>query len=141
LILKARRGGPILLLVVIALPAMGRVFLGANMARPDLFLHTLNLLRGGEAQAELSERLDELIQACADTGKPGTLALTLKVKPNGKSGQYVLTDQIAAKTPQYPRADTLLFEDADGNLTREDPRQKKLELKSAPLPELRSKAQ
>ncbi len=111
------------------------------MARPDLFSHTLNLLRGGEAQAELSERLDELIQACADTGKPGTLALTLKVKPNGKSGQYVLTDQIAAKTPQYPRADTLLFEDADGNLTREDPRQKKLELKSAPLPELRSKAQ
>lgn len=36
------------------------------MARPDLFTHTLNLLRGGEAQAELSEQLDHLITACAE---------------------------------------------------------------------------
>lgn len=110
------------------------------MARPDLFTHTLNLLRGGEAQADLSEQLDALITACADTGKLGQLTMTIKVKPNGKSGQYIIADTIAVKTPHYQRADTLLFEDMDGNLTREDPRQKKLELKSAPTPEL-SKAQ
>lgn len=109
----------------------------SEIARPDLFTHTLNLLRSGEAQAELSEQLDALITACADTGKLGQLTLTIKVKPNGKSGQYIIADTIAVKTPRYQRADTLLFEDMDGNLTREDPRQKKLELKSAPTPELR----
>ena len=107
------------------------------MARPDLFTHAVQLLRGGEAQLELSEQLSKLIETCAETGLLGQIVLTIKVKPNGRNGQYILTDSIAVKSPKFQRADTILFEDADGNLTREDPRQQKMELRVPPVPELR----
>ncbi len=104
--------------------------------RPDHFVTTINHLRGGEAQADLSEALEALCEACEETGKPGTLILEIKVKSNGRSGQFVITDKMTLKAPELAKGDTLLFTDEYGNLQREDPRKKKLELKHVPAPSM-----
>lgn len=53
-------------------------------ARP--FLDTLIALRFGKLHDELTEAPNELTNACTETGKGGTLTLSIKLKP-GRAGQ------------------------------------------------------
>lgn len=57
------------------------------------FIDTLTALRYGELHDELSEKLNELVAACADTGKAGTLTLTLKLKPS-KGAALEISDEL-----------------------------------------------
>lgn len=92
-------------------------------ARP--FVDTLNTLRFGQLHDELSVELNKLTAQCAETGRAGTLTLTLKLKP-GKAGQVEVIDDIKVKTPTYDRGTTLMFVSPENNLQREDPRQMSL---------------
>lgn len=97
-------------------------------ARPDLWNFTVAQLRGGITQEELSEKLAEAVQMARETGKPAEVTLKLTVKPVG-DGQYELRDKVTAKIPELARGMTLMFGTPDGNLMRDDPRQKKLDLR------------
>ena len=96
------------------------------MSRP--FGDILGELAGGTTYATLTESLEEIVVKVRETGKSGTLTLTLTVKANGKSG-ITVTDKVTAKVPQDPRGDTLFFSDQDGGLHRQDPNQKDLPLR------------
>lgn len=97
--------------------------------RQDLFAYTVAQLRAGMTQEELSEQLNECVQQASASGKSAKLTLELTIKPQGASGQYILTDKITAKLPKSDREATLMFGTPEGNLTREDPRQTKLPLR------------
>lgn len=103
------------------------------MARPDLYVATINQLRYGAAAEELSEKLAECVDRASSTGKTAELTLVIKIKPQGASGQYFLTDEIKQKLPSLPKEQTIFFGTPEGNLTREDPRQQKLPLVSVAL--------
>ena len=90
------------------------------------FTDTLNALRFGTLNDDLSESLHELTERCANTGKSGTLTLQLTLKP-GKGGQIEVIDDIKVKLPKEEKGTTLMFATPEGNLTREDPRQLKLD--------------
>ena len=98
--------------------------------RQDLFTYTINELRYGEAQHDLTQALHECVQAARLTGKAATLTLTLKVEPEG-DGQYRLRDDIRTRLPKVAES-TLMFGTPDGNLTRHDPRQRDMDLKIVP---------
>ncbi len=99
--------------------------------RQDLFLHTVSQLRGGRTQEELSKQLNEIVNACRDTGKVGEITLKIKVKPDrGDTGQYFLEDKVVQKLPEFERGKTLMFGTPDGNLQRTDPNQHELPLRS-----------
>lgn len=98
------------------------------MARPDLYVATINQLRYGAAAEELSEKLAECVDRASSTGKTAELTLVIKIKPQGASGQYFLTDEIKQKLPILPKEQSIFFGTPEGNLTREDPRQQKLPL-------------
>jgi len=98
------------------------------MARPDLYVATINQLRYGAAAEELSEKLAECVDRASSTGKTAELTLVIKIKPQGASGQYFLTDEIKQKLPSLPKEQSIFFGTPEGNLTREDPRQQKLPL-------------
>lgn len=93
-------------------------------ARP--FTDLLTALRFGELHEELTDKLNELVTTCTDTGKAGTLTLTLKLKPS-KGGAIEISDDVKTKLPSFEHASTLMFPTPEGNLQREDPRQLKLE--------------
>lgn len=94
----------------------------------DGFIRLINTHRGGALADELSRMLHNCTTAARDTGKMAEITLTLKLKPTGSTGtQLTITDNLKPKIPQPDRDMTLMFIDADGNLTRRDPRQSELD--------------
>lgn len=88
------------------------------------FAEVLLDLNAGRTHAELSELLHELTQAVTDTGRKGTLTLTIQVgQMKNTGGTLIVSDRVALKKPQVDRVDSIFFTDNDGNLSRKDPRQ------------------
>ena len=85
-------------------------------------------LAGGTTVVELNEALSAVVQAVRETGKVGSLSLSLKVKPNGAAG-VIVEDEIKVRVPQVPRGETVFFATGDGSLVRSDPRQAELALR------------
>lgn len=97
--------------------------------RQDLFTHAVASLRSGRTQQEASEKLNELVNICRDTGKAGKLTLEIAINPDkGLNGQYFISDKITVKKPEFPRGQTILYGTADGNLQINDPNQTELDL-------------
>ena len=81
-------------------------------------------IRSGRAVDDASEALAQLVRACLDTDKPGTLTLTLTVKPEGKdSGTVQVGCTIKTKEPRVGIPTATFFASVDGDLTRENPDQ------------------
>lgn len=95
---------------------------------PKPFREWLDEQRRGATHFELSEMLCEVVTAVAETGKKGSVTLKINVAPSG-DGMVVVTDEVNAKTPEPDRSASLYFYDDYGRLSREDPRQQKLDLR------------
>jgi len=98
------------------------------VAREKRFTDTLTELRAGETQDELTAHLRDLVLRVRETGRPGSITLTLKVKNASKGAgvALIIQDDIKVKLPVSEKGDTFLFADADGQLQRHDPRQPRL---------------
>ncbi|MGH8867104.1 MAG: hypothetical protein ACRDYU_03800 [Actinomycetes bacterium] len=84
----------------------------------------------GHTHGELGEGLHDLIARVQDTGKKGSLTLTVVVEPmKGDTSTLVVTDEIKLRLPEHDRKGSVFFTDRDGNLTRHDPRQLHLPLR------------
>jgi hypothetical protein len=85
----------------------------------------LREIRKGRAVDLASQRFAELIQAVDETGKPGELTITLKVKPEkGGGSQKTIIPVIKVKCPELDLAEGVFFSDENGDLHRSDPAQK-----------------
>lgn len=93
------------------------------------FSDTLRDLRYGETLDELSEALNALVAQCMASGKPGELRLTLKLKPS-TSGAMEITDVVTLTPPKPTRGSSLFFATPENNLTRNNPRQTDLDLRT-----------
>lgn len=100
--------------------------------RPDLFHHVMTHQRTGLAAEELSAELAKAVAQARLTGKKATLTLTLTIEPQGQSGQYFVRDAIKTRLPELAKETTLFFGTPEGNLTRSDPRQAELNIRSVP---------
>ena len=100
--------------------------------RQDLFTHVINNLRYGAAQEELSEALNNCVNRSRETGKQSVLTLTIKIKPNGSTGQYHLSEEVKSNLPSLDKGETIMFGTPEGNLQREDPAQTSLDLQPVP---------
>lgn len=98
-----------------------------SKARP--FIDTLRDLEAGHLLDELTEEQHQLLDAIRLTGKGGELTLKLAYKPDG-AGQMTIKADIKAKAPVLSRGTSLFFLTPEGNLTRKDPRQQEMQLRS-----------
>jgi hypothetical protein len=79
---------------------------------------------GGKTHEELSEALYDLVARVRDTGKKGSVSLTVNVAPlKGDIDVLVVADEIKLRLPEHDRKASLFYPDKDGNLTRRDPNQ------------------
>ncbi len=94
------------------------------------FTDVIRDINGGKFSEELSDSLSDWVAACLATGKPGTMTLTLKLKP-GKGGSTVLTVELECKVkePDFERPSTFFFIANGNTLVTENPEQKKLPFK------------
>ena len=94
-----------------------------RQAFADFLAHSAPFL--GE---EATEALNDLVHATTETGKTGSLTLTIKMKPiGGKAGQMELETDVKAKLPAPTKGKTILLTTTDNNLQRQDPRQQTLD--------------
>lgn len=99
----------------------------SNKARP--FIDTLRDLEAGHLLDELSATQHSLVDAIRLAGKGGELTIKLTYKPDG-SGQMTIKADVKAKEPVLSRGTSLFFLTPEGNLTRKDPRQQEIPLRS-----------
>ncbi|WP_404285408.1 hypothetical protein [Glutamicibacter arilaitensis] len=85
------------------------------------------LTEQGRTHDELTETLHELIEQVTETGKAGSVTLTIKVEPDKKAeGVYRISDNVTTKIPQHDRPSRIYYKDKAGNLSRNDPNQEAL---------------
>lgn len=94
---------------------------------------------GGRTHEELTDALAEVVAAVRDTGKKGTLTLTINVTPlkNG-GGALTVTDTVKKGVPVHDRRASIFYATDSGSLTRDDPQQPTFEgLQEVPSPVVR----
>ncbi len=98
-----------------------------------LFTDIFRDLERGQLAEELTNELANLVQEVVTLGKVGKLQINLDVAPNGM-GACNIKAGYKTTSPKPDRAQTMMFHDAEGNLTREDPRQREMTFKEVETP-------
>lgn len=96
-----------------------------NQVEPRPFADWLREQRAGTLEAELSQHLQELVEAVIQHGKAGELRLTVKVKPvKGQFATVFVSDEVKVTAPEGDRPESVWFVDGRNYaLVRNDPRQ------------------
>lgn len=95
------------------------------------------MLEDGELDHDLSLELEQLVEAMNEEaansggGAKGTITLSLAFKM--KDGVIDIVPDTSVKRPKKARARTVFWSDAQNNLTRQNPRQQELPLRTVPL--------
>lgn len=91
----------------------------------------MTYLNKGTLNDELTEVLADVVKAVRETGKAGSLTLTLKVSMFNKADENIvkISPSVSSKIPEGERAETIMWSTADGDLLRNDPHQPINELK------------
>jgi len=78
------------------------------MAKP--LMEVLGQIRGGAAINDAAKDFVELCQRVRDTGKPGSITLTIKVNPDKNDPDvYEVTPDVTVKLPKVARAKGLFY--------------------------------
>jgi hypothetical protein len=91
---------------------------------------TLRILQGGLFLDACSDQLAEAVKAVDETGKAGRLTITLELKKSG--GALAISAKVTSKTPAPKPDEDLLWPTVEGNLSLENPHQRKLALQFPP---------
>lgn len=98
---------------------------------PDVrpFTQFLHEQRRGALHDDLGQALADVCAAAVEHGKPGTVTLTLKIKPSG-DGMVQIVDAVTAKTPVGEKAPSMFWVDGRGNVMRSNPAQAELPIRA-----------
>lgn len=94
-----------------------------------LITDVLRDIRKGRPVEEATAALADVVRTVDETGKDGSVTITIKVKPAKHGGpEKTLIAEVKAKKPIAEIPPAVFFSDADGDLHRYDPRQEEMEL-------------
>jgi hypothetical protein len=99
---------------------------------------TLRLLHGGLFLDECSDKMAGIVRSVDDTGKAGRLTITLEVKK--VSGALSVTAKVTDKVPERAPDADLFYPTVEGNLSVDNPNQRKLDLRPVDVPNAAPKA-
>lgn len=85
----------------------------------------LSQVRGGYALVVAGQKLEDLITAVVDTGKKGSVTLTIDVSPDKNDESIIhIQPSIKAKIPEKGLTEGVFFwDEKNGKLSQSDPRQ------------------
>ena len=86
----------------------------------------------GHGHRRASTSLQDVVNAVVETGKKGSVTVTVSVEPmkSADDGTLMLTVTVAEKIPSEPVKAAIFYADDEGNLTRTDPRQAAFDFQS-----------
>lgn len=97
------------------------------MPRP--ITDTLRMLQQGVFIDQCSDLMAGVVKSVDETGKPGKLTITLDVKKVG--GAVSVLAKVTDKTPEKSPDPDLFYATVEGNLSVDNPNQRKLDLRMA----------
>jgi hypothetical protein len=88
-------------------------------------VENLRLLNKGKLLDQLSEKMRNVLIACKEHMKAGTvnLQITFSPEPKSEGAQIFVSAKIDSKAPSATPKKSLFFMDDDGKLVRNDPNQ------------------
>ena len=89
---------------------------------------TLRILQGGLFLDQCSDKLAAIVKGVEETGKAGKLTITLDVKK--AAGAVSVLAKVSDKTPEEAPDADLFYATTEGNLSVDNPSQRKLDLRS-----------
>jgi hypothetical protein len=95
------------------------------------FIAMLQQKAGGVALADLDQALADVVARCILSHKKGSLTLKITIKPNAKRGVKV-TDELKVDLPKEETSESFFFAGEHGELLKNDPAQRELELRTVP---------
>lgn len=99
---------------------MGLDIARAAQVRP--FAHVLGEINRGAVADEAAAALAELVAAVRDTGRKGTVKLTITVAPFSGSEEVIqVTGTVDLKAPKPHQPASIFYADDTGSLSRNDP--------------------
>lgn len=96
---------------------------------PKPITDTLRLLQGGYFIEQCSDLAAQIVKSVDETGKAGKLTITLEYKKVG-AAMSVLA-KVTDKTPEKAPDADLFYATVEGNLSIDNPAQRKLDLRVA----------
>lgn len=90
------------------------------------FSQHIQYLERGALEADLTEKLAELVMAVTQTQKRGALTLTLDLRYDHASSSIEILTDVKTKVPVPNRRKSILFPTVAGELVRDDPEQQPL---------------
>lgn len=90
------------------------------------FSQHIQYLERGALEADLTERLAELVMNVTQTHKRGSLTLKLDLRYDSGSSSIEILSDVKTKNPEPTRRKSILFPTTMGELVRDDPEQQPL---------------
>ena len=100
-----------------------------TQTRPNTFIASITDLNDGAIASDLDRQLREVVMKARETGKSGSITLTLTVEPRGADSVIVVA-KTATKMPKIEEPKSIFFVNDDGELVREHPKQSTLPFKT-----------
>jgi len=99
-------------------------------APSNAFMQVLQTHDGGDVCNELADAMREATAAVVLSGKASTIELKVKFTPAAKGAFGVVFSKPKVRKSEPERGSSIWFSDEQGNLMRNDPRQKELPLRT-----------
>lgn len=98
------------------------------------FSQQIAFLNKGALDDELTEELAEVVKQVRQTGKKGEVTLTITIQMLDKRHEDALkiTPKVKTSIPTLDPYTTIMFSTADGDMLRDDPNQRSLDLRQVP---------
>lgn len=77
--------------------------------------------------ADLDDKMGELTRTVLEIGRSGEIYLKVKLRPSG-DGRIKAVEAVTIKLPQYDREERTFFADEKGELSRNNPKQRVLQM-------------
>ena len=90
----------------------------------NAFVTTLATLGSGQTVHDLSEAMEEVLQAVRENGGKGSLSLSIAFEPQSKGRQIKVHPSISMKKPPRQQDENLFFVTDQNQLSRRDPDQR-----------------
>lgn len=88
------------------------------------FIEMLKNIAQGDVIFDVEDALKAVTEAAIDTGGKGSVSLTLSLEPDPKTGTMRVSADVKSKIPKKPSRISLFFVTPEGELSRQDPRQR-----------------
>lgn len=91
------------------------------------FSEQLRMIRSGDLDAELTEKMADCVKAVDEQGGTATLTLKITVKRSGNnSGYFKVSATASTKLPKAEPIESILYGTQDGALWEDNPKQTRL---------------